>query len=306
MINKEKPKLMMLMGLPGSGKSYEAQLLSKEHNAIICSSDEIRETKFNNEYSKETNAAVFNELHKTVRKHLHSGSNVIYDATNINSKKRMIFLEQELKGITCEKIAVIMATPYEQCQLNNQNREAIVPEDVLRRMYINWQTPYYYEGFDLIQVVLWNEGSYPSPTEWADLYKIFRQDNPHHRLTLGEHCLTARDHIIDANMSKEIQYAALLHDCGKPFTKDFHDSKGNPTKEAHYYNHNNVGAYDSMFFMSNIKNVDSVLVSWLICNHMEPYFWTKSLGLSEKRRKLWGDELWGSIKLIHEADVNAH
>lgn len=296
----------MLIGIPGSGKSYEAQLLSKEYDAIICSSDEIRKNKFNNEYSKEANAAVFSELHKKVRQYLRSGRNVIYDATNINSKKRMIFLKQELKGISCEKIAIIMATPYEQCQLNNQNREAKVPEEVIRRMYINWQTPYYYEGFDVIQIVLWDKISSPAPAEWADLYKIFRQDNPHHGLTLGEHCLAARDYIVDANTSKEIQYAALLHDCGKPFTKDFHDSKRNPTKEAHYYNHNNVGAYDSMFYMSHIKNLDSVLVSWLICNHMEPYFWTKSQGSSEKRRKLWGDELWGSINLIHEADVHAH
>lgn len=297
---------MMLIGLPGSGKSYEAQLLSKEHNAVICSSDEIRKTKFNNEYSKETNAAVFSELHKTVKKSLCRGENVIYDATNINSKKRMIFLKQELKNIPCEKIAIIMATPYEQCQLNNQKREAVVPNEVIYRMYINWQTPYYYEGFDLIQIILWKKKKYPTSEFWVELYKAFNQDNPHHSLTLGEHCLVTKEYLSSMNVDSEMLYAALLHDCGKPFTKDFHDSKGNVTKEAHYYNHHNVGAYNSMFYISENISVDSLLVSWLICNHMEPYMWKKCSGLSDKRKRLWGDELWGMINLLHEADVNAH
>lgn len=40
---KNKPKLFMLVGLSGSGKSTFAQKLAKEEKAIIVSSDAIRE-----------------------------------------------------------------------------------------------------------------------------------------------------------------------------------------------------------------------------------------------------------------------
>lgn len=38
----DKPIFIMLVGLPGSGKSTYAELLKKQYNAIICSSDEAR------------------------------------------------------------------------------------------------------------------------------------------------------------------------------------------------------------------------------------------------------------------------
>lgn len=293
----------MLCGLPGSGKSYEAELLAKEHDAVIHSSDKLREQILGDVNNQKKNTDIFDLLHKNIKKDLQAGKNIVYDATNINSKRRMHFNHNILKGITCQKIAIIMATPYRQCIANNSYRERKVPEEVIRRMYLNWQTPYYYEGFSLIQIVLWQD-DYMSPTEWLESVISFDQDNHHHSLTLGTHC--ARVYKAIRSNCDELYYAAMLHDCGKPFTKLYEDSKGNPTEEAHYFQHANVGAYDSFFYMSNVKRADSLLTSWLIEKHMEMYQCDKDEKMAKNRHELWGDEYYGLVEQLHQADKEAH
>ena len=104
-------------------------------------------------------------------------------------------------------------------------------------------------------------------------------------------------------------FAGYLHDCGKPFTKTFINLKGEKTEIAHYYNHNNSGAYDSLFFRYP-DSVDRLDVSVLINLHMMPYFWEKDKEHGEKTRqkyqKLWGNELYNNVMKLHEADKNAH
>ena len=305
------PKLIMMIGIPGSGKSAEAELIAKEHNAVIHASDKLREELFQDINHQKDNGILFTELHKRIIRDLKLGLNVVYDATNINAKKRMSFL-RTIRNIKCEKIGIIMATPYEQCLKNNENRERSIPEEVIKRMYLNFETPYYYEGFDEIQIVLWDQEYTPVlPIDIYRKYKDYSQENEHHRLSLGQHLEEAFEYACEqyayyvSGFSSEVIWACLLHDVGKPFTKTFKRYNGEEDGNAHYYNHMNVGAYDS-FFLTACTNEDSLLVSWLICNHMEPYFWPKCKGLEKKQRKLWGEDLYEMILCVHDADVAAH
>ena len=77
--------------------------------------------------------------------------NMIYDATNINYKKRMAFL-QKINKMDVEKIAIMVATPYNECLERNASRERQVPEEVIKRMYYNFYVPQCFEGFDDIIV----------------------------------------------------------------------------------------------------------------------------------------------------------
>lgn len=87
------------------------------------------------------NDVLFKELHKRIRGCLTYRKSAIYDACNISYKRRMEFLKS-LNKIPCEKIAVLMATPYEVCLERNAQREREVPEHVIKRMYMNFNVPF--------------------------------------------------------------------------------------------------------------------------------------------------------------------
>lgn len=299
-----KPKLFMMIGLPASGKSSKAKELSEKYNAKIHASDEIR-TEFGDVQNQDTNQKVFQELHKRVKRDLVNGKNVIYDATNISYKRRMEFLA-ELKNIICEKIAIIIATPYWVCDRDNCERERKVPEDVILRMRNNFNVPYWYEGWDQILIERHFRVLDLLPQFYQD-YKNFDQENKHHTETLGNHCLNVCSLLQEKGCDKLLQVAGYLHDCGKPYTKSFKNGKGEITSDAHYFQHHCVGAYESLFYMTSVNQLDlAVLIQW----HMQPYFWEKDLKNGEKQRlkylKLWGDELYSRIIKLHEADVMSH
>lgn len=296
--------LIMMVGLPGSGKSTYAKELADKYNAVICSSDEIRKELFGNEDVQDKNDEVFRLLHKRIKDYLNNKRSVIYDATNINSKRRRAFLS-ELKNTVCFKRCIIMATPFEECLINNFNRGRVVPHKAIEKMYKNWNTPYWFEGWDDIEI------KYPDNKYYYNYYynvdyfikshMNYNQDNPHHTMTLGEHCKAVGNELKDNNT---LYYAGLLHDCGKTFTKSFVNSKGEETNIARYYQHHCVGAYHSMFFKYP-SDVDILDVSILINLHMMPYFWEKD-NTRQKYKELWGDELYNDIMLLHTADKKNH
>ena len=104
------PLLIMMVGLPGSGKTTFAKSIPKhfcnsygikESEFVILSSDDIRDEMFGC-YRKEDNAKVFDELNKRTIKYLLEKKHVIYDATNLSRKKRINFwneINNKLKNI---------------------------------------------------------------------------------------------------------------------------------------------------------------------------------------------------------------
>lgn len=299
-------KLFMMCGLVASGKSEQAKKLATEYDAEIFSSDELRTEMFGDVNCQENNEALFKALHKRIRECLTAGKSAIMDSTNINYKRRMEFLKS-LNKIPCEKIAVLMATPYEVCLKRNAQRERKVPEYVIKRMYMSWASPYWYEGWDDIQIVYSDgaENSYWYVCDWVMSVMDYDQHNSHHSLTLGEHCLKTFEYLDKRPVPFwEIKTAALLHDEGKIKSATYINSKGEETDECHYYQHQCCGSYDSLFF----RDIDDHLyVAVLIFWHMRPYLaWKQSEKAMQKDRKLLGEPLFNDICLLHEADIYAH
>lgn len=306
-----KPVLTMMCGLVGSGKSTLAHKLAQEIDATIFSSDELREEMFGDVNNQDNNTELFHELHKRIKDCLKSGNNAIYDATNISSKRRRSFL-QELNKIDCTKKCVIMATPYEQCLENNKNRDRQVPEYVIENMYKHWNTPYWFEDWDYIDIHYWPEYTKQKIYDWISKYMDYSQDNPYHTLTLGQHCFNAAYYFYK-NMTNNkllLSCAAAAHDNGKVFVKKFENAKGEHTNIAHYYNHENIGAYNALFFDYEF-NVDVLDISILVNLHMMPYNWERQnneteLKLRRKYYKLWGAETYNNVIMLHEADKAEH
>ena len=76
--------------------------------------------------------------------------------------------------------------------------------------------------------------------------------------------------------------------------KAFVDSKGNSCENAHYYQHQCVGAWISYGLYSS-----NPYVAWLISTHMDPFLNTKYYNNLPKYLK-------EQINLLHEADLAAH
>lgn len=305
-MNKKMPTFVLMVGLPASGKSTYAKELAEEMRAVICSSDAIRKELCGDENSQDNNEEVFKLLHSRIKECLRKGVNLIYDATNINSKRRRAFLS-ELRIIPCTKRCVVMATPFKECCERNVARDRVVPCEVIERMYKNWNTPYWFEGWDEISLKFRDDFEITDVVGiWISDHMNFNQDNPHHSCSLGRHCALVGQDLIHDDL---LHCAGLLHDCGKPFTKSFVNSKGEETDVAHYYQHHCVGAYDSLFF-AYPENVSRLDVSILINLHMMPYFWEKDEENGEKTRqkyqRLWGNELYNNVMALHVADKKAH
>lgn len=299
-----KPLFTMMAGLPGSGKSTKAQELAQEYNATIFSSDSLREEMFGDVNHQADNTKLFEELHRRIKDCLKDGKNAIYDATNINYKRRMAFIN-ELSNIPCHKLCYLMAVPYEECLKRNESRERKVPNHVIERMYRQFNIPYWYEGWDNIYIEYGEfYGCYDYPSVFYEDNAYYNQNNSHHTLTLGRHCESvAASLFLDGN-KLELLYAGMIHDCGKPFCATFKNKKGEVTDECHYYDHQYVGAYRALFY--NYKNqCNSIEVAILVMWHMQPYF-NKEEKTKEKYRKLWGEQLYNDIMKLHEADENAH
>lgn len=297
-----------MCGIPGSGKSTYADRLAAEENFIVHSSDKIRE-ELGDVNDQSRNEEVFKILHKRIKGDLQNGKNVVFDATNLNRKKRVAFVK-ELKNIPCKKICVLAATPGEICLAQNQSRDRQVPVNVLERMIRNFQMPSTHEGFDEVIVHYekeeWKE-YYGDIDTYVESLRDFDQENPHHVLSLGDHMFAAERFLLEKGIfCKDVTFAAFSHDIGKPVTKAFINGKGEQTIEAHYFNHHNVGAYSSLFF-DYPYYTNKEYVALLIELHMKPYMeWKQSDKAREKDLQLFGTNVINDVELLHEADVFAH
>ncbi len=78
------PVLIMMSGLPGSGKSYLGQRLAEQLPAVIIESDRVRKALFLEPvYSAQESTIVHRTCHEVLRRLLRRGIRVIFDATNL-------------------------------------------------------------------------------------------------------------------------------------------------------------------------------------------------------------------------------
>ena len=283
------PIVYMLIGLPGSGKSTYAKKLAKEKNAVIISTDKIREEVFGDEAIQENeqydSSHIFSIVDNRVKLAMLDGKNIIFDATNINRKRRKVFLENisksrfmALRNTNYEYsyIAVVIATPYEKCLQNNLMRKRVVPEEVIKRMMTNFEVPIYNEGWDKIEVVNpfrnWAPSGYIAYSDYLyDNCAIPHDCEPWHTGTIGNHLWKVRELIqldliqgIDKQFTTFYRIVGSFHDIGKPYVKAYSPKKGRCT----YYNHGNVSAY---LFCCCQPTSFSLQKAFIIEKHMEAH-----------------------------------
>ena len=150
--------LIMMIGIPGSGKStYARHLMNHLDNVVIHSSDSIRKELSGSEQETTINKEVFSLLHRRMMIDLQHGKDVIYDATNLDVRNRrniIRLVRSQLKGV--EIIAMVMDSDMEECKAFNLKRERVVPDHILNKMQKDYTVPSLDEGFDRIVLVKQN------------------------------------------------------------------------------------------------------------------------------------------------------
>lgn len=150
-------RLYMMVGIPGSGKSY----FLANNNLIkpykVVSRDQIRFSLVKEDekyFSKEEE--VFNKFVKEIKNGLDEGLNVYADATHLNELSRAKLLRalgSSLKDIKVE--AIVIRPPFNIIKQQNAQRTGreFVPLSTIRRMNEQFTMPSCEEGFNKIWIV---------------------------------------------------------------------------------------------------------------------------------------------------------
>lgn len=155
-----KPELLVMCGLPGSGKSTWVKhfLESTDQSFVIVSTDDIIE-RIAEAYGSSYNETIQNsygdaekEMKRTAREAFSSKANVIWDQTNVGVNKRRKILSQVPKDY--RKVAVVFEVDDKELY-NRLNRRAeetgkFISSKIIEDMKKNFQMPTKSEGFDEI------------------------------------------------------------------------------------------------------------------------------------------------------------
>ena len=319
-------EFVMVVGLPACGKTTWA---NNQSGYVVLSSDSVRKELYGNESIQGDANKVFEIMQRRAVECLRNEQSVIYDATNLSGKRRRHMLDRirDIAEVTtkCE----VFATPIEICKARNTARKRVVPDYVYDKMLRQYNVPQYFEGWNEIEIIwdiAFGQWEYPPRPDSLEIM-AFDQSNSHHDMTLGEHLLAARDYLYDMSRSapnpklaRKYEYlagVALRHDIGKYYTKDFHDSHGKISADAHYYGHENYGTY--IYLLSVLEFCETYDTSYekrmldksfleiagLINWHMRPFAWEKSDRAKQKDRTLIGEDMYNDLMLLHEADIHA-
>lgn len=299
----------------GSGKStwvtkrYDYDRIFK-HNTTILSSDKIRKQLYGDENDQTHNEEVFQYIKDTSVEKLEKGQRVIIDATNLSRKARQSitdYVDQKLSFYEYGFIKfVVVATPYYQCLENNRKRSRQVPENVIERMYKQFEFPTLNETVHEIEVVYpfeIDKDFYGTKHPYENLMD-FPHDTPYHTLTVGEHMKKTYEIMQLLTSDKVLLKAAELHDIGKPFCKEIIEEE----RRARYYNHANVGSYEAMFYAKCAKfnKEETYQLINLIQFHMRAHDCVDNEKATQKLKLIIGEELYYKLQALRIADKEAH
>ena len=160
-MNFAMPKLIMLSGIPTSGKStYVKKLKETEEwgEAVVLSTDNYIEREAQrlettyNEIFEDTIQEAQRALQQDLINAIKAGLDIIFDQTNLTSKTRKRKLKIIPKSYTRE--CAYFVIDLEEALERNKTRDGkFIPESILKQMYSQFETPTINEGFNDVKEI---------------------------------------------------------------------------------------------------------------------------------------------------------
>ena len=134
-------KVLMLKGLPASGKStYAKELVAKDHNWVRVNKDDLRAMMNGGVFSGKLEKQIVRIERKLAEDALKIGKSVVIDDTNFNPDHEEYF--RRLAKMYMEEFEVkFFDTPLEVCIERDNKRANGVGETVIRKMYNQYLKP---------------------------------------------------------------------------------------------------------------------------------------------------------------------
>jgi predicted kinase len=149
MKSRPKGQIILLVGLPGSGKSTYL----RRKGIQPLSTDTLRLWLLDDETDQSQQARVFGLLRLLLRIRLQLGRPRNYiDATNLTRRERHPY-KLLAKEYGYDLSAIFFDVPLEVCQRRNRRRKRSVPDDVMEKMARKLTPPTREEGFARITIV---------------------------------------------------------------------------------------------------------------------------------------------------------
>lgn len=147
--NTRRPRIVVLTGLPGSGKS--TWLANNKLPSL--SSDQVRLLLSDNEDNQAIHRLVFRTMRYLLRQRIAAGAPVTYiDATGLAPWERRPWIQWAILH-DCAIEAVFFDTPLQECLRRNGLRPRVVPPEVIRKMAQRLVPPSQAEGFERVTVL---------------------------------------------------------------------------------------------------------------------------------------------------------
>ena len=122
------PSLVILCGLPGTGKSHFARELARRAPFVWLNSDRTRKLLVDRpSYSRREHRRVFSAMHVLTRSYLRDGYSVVFDATNLNENvRRPLYSSADAVGV--EPLIIRFTAPADLVRRRLTDRAAGVGE----------------------------------------------------------------------------------------------------------------------------------------------------------------------------------